>query len=164
MNEFNSHHHQIVGHEEKTYTPPGLRFIFSEKEKLVLVRLLGTPLSGESETPTIIGAYEPGEVRELALQLLAMVNSVELDEEVAREAKFEAPTESYPTALNERQEWIIDRLREVGKITSNEIRRHFDVSPSTVKRDLIPLLKLKRIRYVASTGKGYYELYVHRPK
>ena len=60
--------------------------------------------------------------------------------------------------LNERQKWFLLKLKDDRNITAEDIVRRFDVSLSTVRRDIAELKERGWIKFHGSRKTGHYEI------
>jgi predicted HTH transcriptional regulator len=58
-------------------------------------------------------------------------------------------------ALNERQKWVLAKLAGGTKITRPDVEKRFDVTATTVKRDLKDLVGLGLVEFVAQPRPGH---------
>ena len=61
-------------------------------------------------------------------------------------------------SLNERQRWFLRELTEGRVVRASDLRRRFNVSERTPKRDIATLQSLRLIRFVGSRRSGRYEM------
>ncbi len=64
------------------------------------------------------------------------------------------------SGLNNRQRWFLRELAEGRAVRASDLRRRFDVSEKTPKRDIAKLQSLRLIRFVGSRRSGCYEICV----
>ncbi|MGI9012940.1 MAG: response regulator [Phycisphaerales bacterium] len=59
---------------------------------------------------------------------------------------------------NERQQWILERLRSSSEVRRCDIEKHFRCSPKTAKRDLADLRERDLVEFVRTPWPGHYRL------
>ena len=66
------------------------------------------------------------------------------------------PMGGAPVAQNERQAWILTRIKGGASFTREEVERKFGVSDKTAKRDLGELIAAGQIEFVRAPAPGFY--------
>lgn len=69
-----------------------------------------------------------------------------------------APEETTGLAFNERQQWVLDRLRASNQVRRRDVEAHFKCSSKTAKRDLAELRERGLIEFVAKPWPGHYQI------